>query len=96
MSQKIGRDYRPTEISSIHWERLAATARIDSDQLLHDIVSMATRLPELFREILAPLAASILTEEEAKAATHIVESIGSWATSRLTMLRSPTSKDQSA
>jgi hypothetical protein len=37
----------------------------------------------ILREILAPLADSILTEEEAKAATHIINSIGSWATSRL-------------
>ncbi len=86
MSQKIGRDYRPTEISSLHWERLAETARIDSDRLLHDIASMATRLPDLLSEILAPLTESILTEEEAKAATHIIDSIGSWATSRLTRL----------
>jgi serine/threonine-protein kinase HipA len=87
MSQKIGRDYRPTEISSLHWERLAETARIDSDRLLHDIASMATRLPELLREILAPLTDSLLTEDESKAATHIVEAIGSWATSRLGKLR---------
>jgi serine/threonine-protein kinase HipA len=86
MSQKIGRDYRPTEISSLHWERLAETSRIDSDRLLQDIASMATRLPDILKEILAPLADSILTEEEAKAATHIINSIGSWATSRLTRL----------
>jgi serine/threonine-protein kinase HipA len=86
MSQKIGRDYRPTEISSLHWERLAETARIDSDRLLQDIASMATHLPELLREILAPLTESILTEQESKAATHIINSIGSWATSRLTRL----------
>jgi serine/threonine-protein kinase HipA len=88
MSQKIGRDYRPTEISSLHWERLAETARIDSDRLLHDIAAMAFRLPQLLQEILAPLTDSILTEEESKAATHIVEAIGSWATSRLPKLPS--------
>jgi serine/threonine-protein kinase HipA len=90
MSQKIGRDYRPTEISSLHWERLALSARIDSDQLLRDITTMATRLPEVLNEILAPLASSVLTDDERKAAEHIVESIRSWATSRLTKLGSAT------
>ncbi len=90
MSQKIGREYRPTEISSLHWERLAETARIDSDKLLRDIASMATRLPDILKEILAPLADAILTEEEAKAATHIINSIGSWATSRLSRLPATT------
>jgi serine/threonine-protein kinase HipA len=93
MSQKVGRDYRPTEISSLHWERLAETARIDSDKLLHDIASMAARLPGLLRETLDPLTDSVLTEEEAKAATHIIESIGSWATSRRTRLPTTAGSD---
>jgi hypothetical protein len=92
MSQKIGREYRPTEISSLHWERLALSARIDSDQLIRDITTMATRLPEVLNEILAPLASSVLTDDERKAAEHIVESIRSWATSRLTKLGSATTK----
>jgi HipA-like protein len=77
---------------SFHWERLALSARIDSDQLLRDITTMATRLPEVLNEILAPLASSVLTDDETKAAEHIVESIRSWATSRLTKLGSATTK----
>ena len=46
LSMKIGGEYEIRQIALRHWQRLAAEARLDADELPHDIRTMAKRLPD--------------------------------------------------
>jgi len=84
MAQKVGGEYPPTIISRRHWERLASMARVDVDELLHDIESMAARLPEALSNA---VSTSDLTGDDRSRASVIAASIAGWATSCRSALR---------
>jgi serine/threonine-protein kinase HipA len=75
MAQKIGGEYRATSIARRHWERLAKSAHIDSDDLIHDIISMAARLPDAISTLTKQPQ---LNSSERKATQHLLNSLRPW------------------
>ena len=75
MAQKIGGEYRPSFIQRGHWERLARSLGLGSDEAYARITALAARLADASSE-------SGLTLDESRIADTIRDQITSWAATR--------------
>ena len=79
MAQKIGGEYRPAFIQRRHWERMARSLGIGSDEAHARITSLAERLPDGLADA---VGTSRLTPDEQRIANAIRDQISSWAAGR--------------
>ncbi len=84
MAQKIGGEYRPAFIQRRHWERMARSLGLGSDEAHARITALAERLPDALRDAASE---SHLTVDEQRISDAIRDQISSWATARVDELR---------
>lgn len=80
MAQKIGGEYRASFVQRRHWERMARSLGLGSDEALARITALAERLPDALRDAANE---SHLTVDEQRIADAIRDQISSWATARV-------------
>jgi serine/threonine-protein kinase HipA len=80
MAHKIGGEYRPSFIQRRHWERMARSLGLGSDEAHARITALAARLPDALSDTASE---SHLTVEEQRIADAIRDQISSWATARV-------------
>jgi serine/threonine-protein kinase HipA len=79
MAQKIGGEYRPSFIHRRHWERLARSLGLGSDEAYARITALAARLPDALADAASE---SGLTVDERRIADTIRDRITRWAAAR--------------
>ena len=79
LAQKIGGEYRPSFIQRRHWDRLARSLGLGSDQAYARIMALAERLPDALADAASE---SSLTVDEQRIAATIRDQITSWAAAR--------------
>jgi serine/threonine-protein kinase HipA len=84
MAHKIGGENRPTFIQRRHWERMARSLGLGSDEAHARITALAARLPDALRDTASE---SHLTVDEQRIADAIRDQISRWATARVDELR---------
>ncbi len=80
MAHKIGGEYRPSFIQRRHWERMARSLGLGSDEAHARITALAERLPDALADA---AGASHLTFDEQRIADAIRDQISSWAAARV-------------
>lgn len=75
MAQKVGGEYRPTVITTRHWDRLAREVQVDPDRLGAELDSMIGALPDALADA---IAASDLTPAESTGAARLLDGITDW------------------
>ena len=80
MAQKIGGEYRPSFIQRRHWERMARSLGLGSDEAHARITALAERLPDALGDAANE---SHLTVDEQRIADTIRDQISSWAAARV-------------
>lgn len=83
MAQKIGGEYRACFIQRRHWERLARSLGLGSDEALPRITALAERLPDAFADA---ARASHFNVDERRIADTIRNLITGWANARTRQL----------
>lgn len=73
VAQKVAGEYRVMYITRRHWEQLARAVRIDADELIDDIATMAEALPDAYADAAAPLP-----EVDQKAAAQLRDALMPW------------------
>ncbi len=84
MAQKIGGEHRPSFIQRRHWERLARSLGIGSDEAYARITALAECLPDALADATSE---SGLTVDEQRIADTIRDGISSWSAARAGVLR---------
>lgn len=79
MAQKIGGEHRPSFIQRRHWERMARSLGLGSDEAHARITALAERLPDALADAARE---SHLTVDEQRIADTIRDGISSWAAAR--------------
>lgn len=79
MAQNIGGEYRPSFIQRRHWERMARSLGLGSDEAQARIRALAERLPDALADAASE---SSLTVDERRIADTIRDQIVSWAAGR--------------
>jgi serine/threonine-protein kinase HipA len=79
MAQKIGGEHRPSFIQRRHWERLARSLGLGSDEAQARIRALAEHLPDALADATSE---SLLTDDERRIADTIRDQIVSWAAER--------------
>jgi serine/threonine-protein kinase HipA len=80
MAQKIGGEHRPSFIQRRHWERMARSLGLGSDEAYARITALAERLPDALGDA---ASGSHLTVGEQRIADTIRDQISSWAAARV-------------
>ena len=80
MAQKIGGEYRPSFIQRRHWERMARSLGLGSDEAHARITALAERLPDALGDAANE---SHLTVDEQRIADTIRDQISNWAAARV-------------
>jgi serine/threonine-protein kinase HipA len=79
MAQKIGGEHRPSFIQRRHWERLARSLGLGSDEAQARIRALAEHLPDALADATSE---SLLTDDERRIADTVRDQIVSWAAER--------------
>lgn len=93
LAQKVGGEYRAGAIADRHWRRLAASARLDPDELIARIGELADMLPDAFRDVLVDLE---LDTDEHDAGAKIIESIVKWTATCRQAIERPVATEPSS
>lgn len=84
LAQKIGGEYRPHAITARHWERLARSAGMASDELVDYVDRTAQAVPDAFADAARASSRSRVVRRHAAA---IVDAIAAWSATALATLR---------
>ena len=84
MAQKIGGEYRPSFLQRRHWEQVARSLGLGSDEAHARITAVAERLPDALADAASE---SHLTTDKQRIADNIRGQISSWAAARVDELR---------
>lgn len=80
MAQRIGGEYRPSFVQRRHWERMARSLGLGSDEAHARITALAQRLPDALGDAASE---SHLTVDEQRIADTIRDQISRWAAARV-------------
>jgi serine/threonine-protein kinase HipA len=78
LAQKIGGEYSPTKIARRHWERVATTSRVDADELLHHLATMAEMMADAFADARTTAG---LNPGEMRTSARLIDSVATWSKS---------------
>jgi serine/threonine-protein kinase HipA len=76
LAQKIGGEYAPTKIARRHWERLAMTSRVDTQEFLSRLTTMADAIGDTFTEARQKAE---LNARERRTAAGLVDRVARWS-----------------